>query len=1029
MFSKFSHNAYLVKKLVVIFSLLFQIVDKKTKALPDWLVFDNTTNLLHGIPKTGDIGTYSIRLKAMCIDPSNMECQGKISRTFQIKVVEPIISADSRGRTNFKLHAWSGKHHGKYSLNLTNQAVTPQPSFMFMSSTNLYVHDDDDLHTTESVRLDRLFSAQHYLHDVNRLIHEQSYSSDVNSFIKSPCDPRLPSFYASLLLHVKHELTNANLTDIVLSLSTFISKPLHLISISNSIEDIFSMQMDHKHILTAGPGNVIGSINESMELSWHLACGEVSHLAEFIKVLQHNIDVGRIPRELNIDVLAWYVYSDQPVPRRVRRNANARNRGTRTPAFSLEPSTVSFEVSSLDIDFTEPESTIEMPVTSSFVMNTLSSSVRSPQFLSSNSSVILSEFDFSFSLQFFTSILETSTGYMSVITTVFDNTLIQIASPNLVSGIFTSLVSTKLVTSASYLNSLHNTLSFSSSLSLSSRFSATSSVTTSSGIEVLSASSLSASTEVYDTLSSSVFALQPLSTTHLVSSASRNLGSKTPISLSPTSFSHDSFLQTSSITISSSNTVQLDYTSLTSLFMSNIFNSTFKDTKSFNFSTFESSFTLPSSFPDFSSTSFDDSITVVRTSSHRLPSTYLITSPVSDSLILSSHIQIFSTKSLPSQSLSVARSMPFKGLSSHSILVSGSTLTKSIVSLSTIRTIEHQSSYFIKPTTSYLFSLESSSKPYVNSVITTLFVQSTHTITDISSVSRNSLVSHRSSPLETSISAYLTSLPIESTKTTVSISSTIEQSSDKVVSDFFNVSNTFLSSESAILISQTMLDTDISYFSSTSSVYITSYQTGHSMQKSPSVASTTMLPTVYTTVPEFSAAPSTSATILSFVLTFSTPVISSTSQTLSLPAFSSTKPSETSFTRENSSNVDFETRFSSTRRSTTILKSSSLLFYYSSKSTYSQLELETSFSLPLTISISSYSFASSGALLKASDFRTSSPGKFRTSEATTVQPSIYPSISNEVFSRQQLTTSSQVLMTSSHVVSTGKILTFCVPVT
>ncbi|XP_045164477.1 dystroglycan 1-like isoform X3 [Mercenaria mercenaria] len=88
---------------------IYRIVQRGQRKLPAWLTFDTNSSMLIGYPKTEDIGLYTLRLRAQCIDPAVTYCQDKLSRTFHVTVIEPLKSAESRGRHTFTKHEKEGK--------------------------------------------------------------------------------------------------------------------------------------------------------------------------------------------------------------------------------------------------------------------------------------------------------------------------------------------------------------------------------------------------------------------------------------------------------------------------------------------------------------------------------------------------------------------------------------------------------------------------------------------------------------------------------------------------------------------------------------------------------------------------------------------------------------------------------------------------------------------------------------------------------------------------------------------------------
>ncbi|XP_045164471.2 serine-rich adhesin for platelets-like isoform X1 [Mercenaria mercenaria] len=182
-------------------------------------------------------------------------------------------------------------------------------------------------------------------------------------------------FYASLILHVSNNLTNAQEDLIMLKWSNFISKDPDMIFISRTESDVLGYT--GKYILTGGPGNVIESLSKSVEISWHIACGFFEQLHDFTRILQHNIDVGRVSAEIGFNVIAWFVYTDRPLPKRVRRQAHSGKRQTVTPTFSLPAPTTLSEMST----------TVTESLLSSF-FNGMSSDITSSVIFSSSSSLL-----------------------------------------------------------------------------------------------------------------------------------------------------------------------------------------------------------------------------------------------------------------------------------------------------------------------------------------------------------------------------------------------------------------------------------------------------------------------------------------------------------------------------------------------------------------------------------------------------------------------------------------------------------------
>ncbi|KAL4226710.1 cytoskeletal anchoring at plasma membrane [Mactra antiquata] len=115
---------------------VYKIVQRGHKKLPDWLTFNMNTSMLIGHPEMKDVGKYTLKIRAQCIDPEKEDCQDKLSRTFHINVVEPLKSAESRGRKNNLLH---GKNANWLYTNRHNQVAPDRDPMLNQSIDHLEV--------------------------------------------------------------------------------------------------------------------------------------------------------------------------------------------------------------------------------------------------------------------------------------------------------------------------------------------------------------------------------------------------------------------------------------------------------------------------------------------------------------------------------------------------------------------------------------------------------------------------------------------------------------------------------------------------------------------------------------------------------------------------------------------------------------------------------------------------------------------------------------------------------------------------
>ena len=280
-----------------------QIVERGSKKLPDWLSFDRNTSLLVGVPLEKDVGIHNMRMRACMIEKTNTDCQNKISKSFQIDVVEPLRTEAERGSHLVPVHAGNGNRMRNHGISGT-----------YSSSVHVV--------KTPKGSLSALFEEGSF-----SALHEVNYIKD-NVYYRH-CEFGEITFYASLVLHVESNMNNLEKVFLLDCMSNFLSKDVNAFSLSQYNPSILSLT--NKHIISAGPGNVIESLSNSMELSWHVACGKFKHVSDFSKVLQHNIDSGRLTAELGFGIIAWYIFADRRVPNRVKRNGA---RQTATPSLT-----------------------------------------------------------------------------------------------------------------------------------------------------------------------------------------------------------------------------------------------------------------------------------------------------------------------------------------------------------------------------------------------------------------------------------------------------------------------------------------------------------------------------------------------------------------------------------------------------------------------------------------------------------------------------------------------------------------------
>lgn len=353
------------------------MVERGQRKLPYWLHYSKNSSMLTGTPQFSDMGSYTIKLRAECIDPAKTPCQEKISRTFHVNVVEPLKSEESRGSHVVHMHVGNDplatnrkpgndgannnftRFHLVSSMFSYTSETSSDTSMNFIitsySHLNRTIESFTNAFETSVLRESQLHESSEVSYITQSMEVFDSASNDRSESFTNPtftCSNEI-TYFTSLLLHLPHVHSFKAFEDSILKLklSKFISRDVKQIQTKLADIDTLIAPKPDQFILTAGPGNVIESMNNSLEVTWHLVCGHFEGLSDYTKVLQHNIEVGRLTEETGYGVIAWFVYTDRPVPRRVKRMARGNARRTATPTFSPPaPSTVVDPTSSLQLE-------------------------------------------------------------------------------------------------------------------------------------------------------------------------------------------------------------------------------------------------------------------------------------------------------------------------------------------------------------------------------------------------------------------------------------------------------------------------------------------------------------------------------------------------------------------------------------------------------------------------------------------------------------------------------------------------------
>ncbi|XP_029656616.1 uncharacterized protein LOC115230617 [Octopus sinensis] len=96
--------------------------------------------------------------------------------------------------------------------------------------------------------------------------------------------------------------------NIMKNLADFLDINETLITITAS-KELFSMQDKSQSfsILASGRGNTDAVLPNVTELTWRVPCGVFKEVSLYMQVLQHNVEGGRLTREVGYDVVGWYI--------------------------------------------------------------------------------------------------------------------------------------------------------------------------------------------------------------------------------------------------------------------------------------------------------------------------------------------------------------------------------------------------------------------------------------------------------------------------------------------------------------------------------------------------------------------------------------------------------------------------------------------------------------------------------------------------------------------------------------------------
>ncbi|BFZ08076.1 hypothetical protein BsWGS_11115 [Bradybaena similaris] len=342
--------------------------------LHSWFTFNTTSRSISGVPLPEDVGWTLLTIRAECDQVKSPE--GK----------DAYFCKESSEEFKLTVHSVS------WSDFLTPRTKNTEPS---VQSSVLLPHTGD-VSSVEST------SGEH------------------------GCGEE--SVVASLVLCTSiDDLNTQDRFHLMVKLSDFLSIPISAIILEPSSSYNFKAMANGFQMVSAGPGSGdVCSLVQNVELLWELPCSTVKHLADFLRVLQHNVDGGRLADEINTGIVGWYVASSNPLL--TKRNRRRRGAGQRsvvpTPVLmSLRPtSVVTADTSDIIISSVvtgDTSDVITLSIATGDTSVVITSSVLSPLTVDWSSSLSLASYKHDDSLD------QTSSSTLSLLTSVITSSSVQ----------------------------------------------------------------------------------------------------------------------------------------------------------------------------------------------------------------------------------------------------------------------------------------------------------------------------------------------------------------------------------------------------------------------------------------------------------------------------------------------------------------------------------------------------------------------------------------------------------------------------
>ena len=152
-----------------------------------------------------------------------------------------------------------------------------------------------------------------------------------NQQLEQRCEWDENVFRAVLVLDTSlNELDVERRVKLISKFAHFVSHSASGITMSTRQSAAVARLLD-KHVVAAGPGDTNFTFRSGLEVGWFLGCGvRFPDLQDFIQVIEHNIKMGRIRKEVGFNIIGWQVIESQP-PEPIKKIRRQKRQAMRTP--------------------------------------------------------------------------------------------------------------------------------------------------------------------------------------------------------------------------------------------------------------------------------------------------------------------------------------------------------------------------------------------------------------------------------------------------------------------------------------------------------------------------------------------------------------------------------------------------------------------------------------------------------------------------------------------------------------------------